>query len=56
MTGLHVAHLPRTLIIRNTDFNYSKYYNLEIKGKLIHEICHDSIAIYNLPIHQLLGK
>ena len=25
-------------------------------SRCLHEVCHDSIAIYNLPIHQLLGE
>ena len=40
-----------------TDFNYLKYCNQGREtDSYLHEICHDSIAIYNPIIHQLLSK
>ena len=48
----------------STHNNYYKYLEMILiiwsiitrEGKLILEICQDSIAIYNLSIHQLLGE
>ena len=37
-------------IFRNTNFNYLKYCN----NIYLHEICQNSIAVYNLSINQLL--
>ena len=57
MTRFKKTWLPCTIInIRNTNFNYLKYCSSGRKtDSYLQGICHDSIAVYKLSIHQLLS-
>ena len=57
MTGFEKTWLPRTIInIWKYQFKSFEVLQLGKGNRYLHEICHDSIAIYNLPIHQLLSE
>ena len=66
VTGFEKSHVSSTIIIRNTDFNYLKYCNSVRKtNRCLHELCHNSIAIYSLTTstrtgwignHEVAGK
>ena len=53
VTEFEKSHLQHNA----TDCNYLKCYTyLEKDNRCLHKICHNSIAIYTLFIHQLLNR
>ena len=48
-TSVHTQHLEIPVL------NHASYGDRK-GSRCLHEICHDSIAVYNLSTHQLLGE
>ena len=56
VTGFEKSHAPSTHNYKSLEISIFEVLYLEKENRCLHEIRHDSIAIYTLPMHQLLNE